>query len=48
MGGNLDGDFLQHGGSVEGYSFVHILQTDIDTRDHHNQAQIVLYSHTLK
>ncbi len=42
----LDRDFLQHVGGMEGNSFINILQTDIDTDEdeNHNQPQIISHS----
>ncbi len=46
---DLNRDFLQHVGGMEGNSFINILQTDTETGEdeNHNQPEIILTPHTM-
>ncbi len=43
---DLDRDFLQHFGGMDGNSFINILQTDIETGEDENRNQREIISHS--
>ncbi len=46
---DLERDFLQHVGGMEGNSFINILQTDSETceDENHNQPEIISHFHIM-